>query len=207
MTERNYNIVKKKIIIGILIVLVLVAGIIAAVYFIKNRGGVEIKCGANYKVNDNLVSYRQDDDDWKDDKIGNSSFTMGDSGCIITSISTAISQSKSPLTPGELNAVLTENNVFDDEGNLQWGMLEQIDGFHVKAYSDITSHNIDECLGNGRYPIIKVHRKTLTSYHHYILVIGTKNGDYVCMDPLEDNLTQLSDYGNKVYAIRCVWYE
>lgn len=86
-------------------------------------------------------------------------------------------------------------------------MLEQVDGFHAKVYSDITSQNIDACLENGRYPIIKVHRKTLTSYHHYILVIGAKDDDYVCMDPLEDDLTKLSDYGNKVYTIRCVWYE
>lgn len=198
---------KKKIIISSLIALVLVTGILVTVKLIINKGGVKITCESDYDVNENLISYRQDDDDWKDDKIGNSSFTMGDSGCIITSISTAISQSKSPLTPGELNTLLTENNVFDDDGNLQWGMLEQIDGFHAKVYSDITSQNIDECLENGRYPIIMVHRKTLTSYHHYILVIGTKNGNYVCMDPLEDYLTQLSDYGNKVYAIRCVWYE
>lgn len=198
---------KKKIMIVILIILVLLAGILTIVYYIKNQGGVKITCESNYKVNENLISYRQDDDEWKDDKIGESRFTMGDSGCIITSISTAISQSDSSLTPGELNALLSENNVFDDDGNLQWGMLEQIPGFHIKVYSDITSQNIDECLKNEQYPIIKVHRKTLTSYHHYILVIGTKNGDYVCMDPLEDHLTQLSDYGNKVYAIRCVWYD
>lgn len=197
---------KKKIIIGILVVLVL-AGILMAIYVLKNRGGVKITCESDYKVNESLISYRQDDEQWEDDNIGKSNFTMGDSGCIITSIATAISQSKSPLTPGELNALLTEENVFDGEGNLQWGMLEQIDGFHVNVYSDITEQNIDTCLENGRYPIVKVHRKTLTSYHHYILIIGTENGDYVCMDPLENQLTKLSDYGNKVYAIRCVWYE
>lgn len=198
---------KKKIIIGILIILVLVAGVLFIVRYKMNQGGVPITCKSNYAVNENLIAYRQDDARWEDDNIGNSRFTMGDSGCIITSIATGISQSKSPLTPGELNALLTDNNVFDEEGNLQWGMLEQIDGFHVKVYSDITNQNIDDCLENGRYPIVKVHRKTLTSYHHYILIIGTENGDYVCMDPLEDHLTKLSDYGNKVYAIRCVWYE
>lgn len=197
---------KKKIIIGILVVLAL-AGILMAIYALKNRGGVKITCESDYKVNENLIPYRQDDEQWEDDNIGESRFKMGDSGCIITSIATAISQSKSPLTPGELNALLTEENVFDGEGNLQWGMLEQIDGFHVNVYSDITEQNIDTCLENGRYPIVKVHRKTLTSYHHYILIIGTENGDYVCMDPLENHLTKLSDYGNKVYAIRCVWYE
>lgn len=198
---------RKKVLIVSLIGICLVAGIVWGSQVIKNRGGVVVSCEANYTVNKNLISYRQDDSRWGDNKLGNSKYTMESSGCIITSIATAISLSEKPLNPGELVELLSENEVFDSEGNLQWGKLDDISGFHTEVYSDVSEEYINKCLENDRYPIVKVHRKTLTSYHHFILIIGSEDGEYICMDPLEDNLTKLSDYGNKVYAIRCVWYE
>ena len=48
--------------------------------------------------------------------------------------------------------------------------------------------------------------KSLVSYHHFILIIGAEDGEYVCMDPLKDELTKLSDYSNRIYSVRCVWY-
>lgn len=26
-------------------------------------------------------------------------------------------------------------------------------------------------------------------------------------NPLKDGLTKLKDYGNRIYSVRCVWYE
>ena len=40
---------------------------------------------------------------------------------------------------------------------------------------------------------------------HYVLIVGSEDGEYVCIDPLEDGLTRLSDYLNRVYAVRVVW--
>lgn len=42
---------------------------------------------------------------------------------------------------------------------------------------------------------------------HYVLIIGSEEGEYLCLDPLEDEVTRLSRYGNRVYSFRCVWYE
>ena len=66
---------------------------------------------------------------------------------------------------------------------------------------------IDECLSAGHYPIVKVHRSSLFSYHHFVLIVGAEDGEYICMDPLKDGYTKLSDYGNRIYSVRCVWYE
>lgn len=41
---------------------------------------------------------------------------------------------------------------------------------------------------------------------HYVLIIGSEDGEYLCMDPLRDGITKLSDYGSRVYAVRCVYY-
>ena len=196
-----------RIIIFIILVLVVITAAIFIINKIVDRGGTKVSCTSDYPVNEGLTAYRQDDIRWKSDKIGNSSYTMEDSGCIISSIATAISESENALNPGELNDYLSKNNVFDLEGNLQWQTMNELPGFHVEVYSDVSAEIIDSCLADGHYPVIKVHRKVIGSYHHYVLIIGTEDGEYICMDPLEDNLTKLSDYKDKIYAIRCVWYQ
>lgn len=198
---------KKKL--GILLVAI-VLGIILCLFVvtkIKDRGGVVVKCNSDFPVNEKLVAYRQDDDAWKNDKIGESKYTMGSSGCIITSIATALSSTSVAMDPGAMNKFLSKNNAFDEAGNLQWGRIDEINGLYADVYSDVSSGIIDNCLAASHYPIIKIHRKSIFSYHHYVLIIGTENGEYVCMDPLQDHLTRLSDYNDKIYAIRCVYYE
>jgi hypothetical protein len=196
----------KKITIILALIVIFILGLVAFVK-IKDRNGVVAKSTTDFPVNEKLISYRQDNAEWKADKIGNSKYDLESSGCVITSIATAISNSNMAMNPGELNQFLSENNVFDDNGNLQWGKIDELDGFYADVYSDKSSAIIDECLAAGHYPIVKIHRNTFFSYHHYVLVIGAENGDYICMDPLQDNLTKLSDYKNKIYAIRCVYYE
>lgn len=62
------------------------------------------------------------------------------------------------------------------------------------------------CLEEGYFPIVRVRMKGFGSFH-YVLIVGSENGDYVCIDPLEDEMTTLSDYAGRVYAVRCVWKE
>ena len=198
---------KKKIIVLSVVIVFVMLCLAGLLYLKNNRGGVKVSCSNEYEINRNLLAYRQDDKIWKEDHLGTSKYTIGSSGCVITCIASVISETDMKMNPKEFNAFLFDNDVYDGEGNLQWGKLEAIDGFHVKVYTEISSQIIDECLSNNRYPIVKVHQNNIFSYHHYILIIGSENGEYICMDPLKDDLTKLSDYGNKIYAIRCVWYE
>lgn len=193
--------------IMILVIVLVVAGIIALSQVIKNRGGKNIECNADYPVSEKIVGYRQDDDAWKDIKLGNSKYTMKSSGCVTTCIATAISETADAPNPGELVNILSDNNVFDDNGNMQWSKLSEISGFNAEVYDDLDVKHIDECLSMGRYPIVKVHRKSLFSYHHFVLIIGSSDGEYICMDSLKDSFTKLSDYSNRIYSIRCVWKE
>ena len=174
---------------------------------VKNRGGVNIQSTDDYPVSDGIVYYRQDDNSWKDINLGNSKYTMESSGCITVCIASAISESDNPMDPGELVTLLSENNVYDDDGNMQWGRLDELNGFEVEVYSSPDKATIDECLAQHHYPIVKVHRKSFISYHHFVLIVGSENGEYICMDPLKDGYTKLSDYGDRIYSIRCVWRE
>ncbi len=171
----------------------------------KNRGGVNVQCKVDYPVSEGITGYRQDDQRWKDYSLGTSKYTMQSSGCITTCIATAISESSGAMNPGELVNLLSANGVFDNAGNMQWGKLDEIPGFNTEVYSDPDPAYIDNCLSQGRYPIVKVHRKSLFSYHHFVLIVGAENGDYICMDPLKDGFTKLKDYGNRIYSVRCVW--
>lgn len=191
----------------ILLVIICTVGLIISSQIIKNRGGINVKCKEEYPVSPELVHYRQDNDEWKDYNLGDSKYTMQSSGCVVTCISSAISETNNPLNPEELVLMLNEKKVFDTEGNMQWGKLDEISGFHTTVYSDLNPAYIDQCLSQGKYPIVKVHRKSLFSYHHFVLIVGSENGDYICMDPLKDGFTKLSDYGNRIYSVRCVWYE
>ena len=195
------NILKISVVATVLICAVILSQIV------KNRGGVNVHSTEDYPVSEAIVYYRQDADSWKDINLGNSKFTMESSGCIKACIASAISESDNPLDPGELVTLLTENNVYDDNGNMQWGRLDELEGFEVEVYSAPDKAVIDECLAQNHYPIVKVHRKSLVSYHHFVLIVGSENGEYICMDPLKDGYTKLSDYGDRIYSVRCVWRE
>lgn len=195
----KHKIVKLSIVAAALICAVLLSQVV------KNRGGVNVQSTGDYPVPGGIEYYRQDDDSWKDINLGNSKYTMGSSGCITACIASAISESDNPMDPGELVTLLSENNVYDDDGNMQWGRLDELEGFEVQVYSSPDKAAIDECLAQNHYPIVKVHRKSLVSYHHFVLIVGSENGEYICMDPLKDGYTKLSDYGDRIYAVRCVW--
>ncbi|WP_026516030.1 hypothetical protein [Butyrivibrio sp. MC2021] len=194
--------------------IIIVCGIVLAIFMlvyisqvVKNRGGLNVKCEVDYPVPEIMVHYRQDDDRWRKLHLGDSKYTMESSGCITTCIASAISGSSNPLSPGGLVTYLSENGVFDAAGNMQWGAIDQLPGFNAEVYSGLDAGYIDECLSKGRYPIVKIHRKSLFSYHHFVLIIGAENGEYICMDPLKDTYTTLKEYSNRIYSVRCVWYE
>lgn len=192
---------KRRLILGMVIGIVL---LLTGWLFWRLHAGVRVNCVSEHKVNEQIIFYRQDNSEWGNDTLGNSSYTMKTSGCLVTCIASAISVNDSTITPGKMNALFTKNSIYDEDGNMQWDQMQKIDGLHVERYDDVSNDDIEHCLEEGRYPIVRVRRKGLGSYH-YILIVGTDNGEYICMDPLEDRQMKLSEYGNFVYAVRCVW--
>ncbi len=107
-------------------------------------------------------------------------------------------------TPSTLNARLSSDGVYDSEGNMQWESLRRSTGYQVDLPSDISSDTIDSYLSRGIYPIVRV-RMYAVGNVHYVLIVKAENGRYWYMDPLKDELTDLSDYGSRIYAVRCVY--
>lgn len=180
------------------------AVLVTGLRLFRQRGSVKVVCRSEYPVSESLTPFRQDDGRWKEDHLGTSDCTVGSSGCVLTCIASAVSGESGAATPGQWNQVFSDHQVYDKQGNLQWAELEKLDGFQVQVFSDASGELLEECLEAGHYPIVRV-RRPVTGSSHYILIVGAEGGEYLCMDTLEDGVTRLSDYGNRIYAVRCVW--
>lgn len=183
--------------------------IVGSFLFFRLRNGVQIKPPQDKDIwsDREIIFYRQDDERWGEDRLGNSRYTMQSSGCLVSSIASALSmESGAEETPGALNRKLSDSQVYDTEGNLQWGSLSALGDYRVDVYQEVSSDIIEDCLSEGRYPIVRVRMYALGNIH-YILIVGLQDGEYLCMDPLQDKLMKLSSYGNRVYAVRCVSFE
>lgn len=176
-----------------------------SVVFLRFHGGMRIKPSFDIAPDTDIICYRQDDSRWADEHLGNSKYTLESSGCLVSCIASALSMEYGiEETPSTLNARLSSDGVYDSEGNIQWEGLRQSTGHQVDLPSDISSDTIDSYLSQGVFPIVRVRMYALGNVH-YVLIVKAENGRYWCMDPLKDELTDLSDYGNRIYAIRCVY--
>lgn len=187
---------------------VMLIGLIAAgcfLVFLRFRNGVRIHAAQDIMTGAGMICYRQDDARWGDEKLGESRFTMRSSGCLVSCIASALSMGRGvEETPKTLNEKFSSEQVYDAEGNIQWGKLREVEDYQADVYQQVSADIIDDCLLEGKYPIVRVRMKGIGSFH-YVLVVGAENGEYLCMDPLQDDVTKLADYGNRVYGIRCVY--
>ncbi|SKC02615.1 hypothetical protein SAMN06296386_11448 [Lachnospiraceae bacterium] len=197
----------KKIIITGIAFFVIVGAVIAIFLMKRSAGSVFLIPEKDYEVSGKIKAYNQRDKEWKDDTLGNSGYTIGSSGCVLTSIASAISDTAGAMDPKSLNTYFTENNVFDSEGNLRWNVLDSLSGFNAEVYSETSREIVDKCLDEGRYPIVRVRTNNGLGAGHYVLIVGAEEGEYICMDPLKGGFTTLESYGRKIFAVRCVWYE
>lgn len=200
---------KNKSLIAVIFLFVFLCLGIMAFCFLRFRGS-EIILIPNGTENiipcENTVFFRQDDERWAEDKLGSSDFSMKKSGCLVTCIATANTMEGRDVFPGSLNDAFSSGNVYDAEGNLQWGNLAQLDGgetYEVEVFNSVSEDILRYCLNQGKFPIVRVRMRGVGNFH-YVLVVKLEEGNYYCMDPLKDELQALSDYGNRVYAIRCV---
>ena len=194
--------------IGI-VCIVLFTVLVIGLFFMRMRNGVKIEAHNEFEIVNDFERYRQDDEAWAEDRLGDSEYTMTSSGCLVTCIASAMSSYGMELDPGEMNRLFSENNVYDEAGNLLWENLNKLDSFGVDVFPQVEGNSyiyIDMCLQGGWCPIARVRMHGIGSFH-YVWIVGAEDGEYICMDPLEDELTSLSEYGNRIYALRAVWFE
>ena len=173
-------------------------------YKLINRNGRKFYPSINIPQR-NVAYFCQFDEDWAEDSLGSSKYKMSDSGCLVSCIAAAIQmQGYGEATPGELNKLFSDNACYDKEGNLQWEKAEKVLGLRVtkKMSAEISSKELDRLLANGIYPIARVNLPY--GVEHFVLITGSQNGGYICMDPLNESgePVELSYFGNKIFFVR-----
>lgn len=122
--------------------------------------------------------------------------------------SEALADRDKDMTAGELNRIFSEGQVYNEQGDIVWGRIEEImPEVRVLVAGSVDGKQIETLLDEGKYPIVKV-KVGGNGAAHWVLIVGSDGGEYLCMDPLVEDgkLVPLSRHGGVVYRMRCVYW-
>jgi len=194
----------KKMLFFIMPILIII-GFFGCYYIIRSRYikiiGIALTPSRDFPII-GTKHYMQNDPVWSSDKIGNTTYTMGGAGCLVTCVAVSLTYLGVDITPQELNEKLTDINGYIN-GELVWYKLNNIFPSVNYNFSRIfSSKAIENDLKNNRLPIVNV-RFNENGITHWVIIVGAKNGDFLIFDPLNKDETSLplKKHG-KVYAYR-----
>jgi uncharacterized protein YkwD/uncharacterized protein YgiM (DUF1202 family) len=137
----------------------------------------------------NLVRYSQQDPVWKNIKLGDSNYTIGTSGCTLTSMAMYLSGFGYAETPQTLNKKLLDEGGFMN-GALVWGVVSTLypqvkfDNLIICRDSDAPLSQIDSSIAAGQPVIVEVDSSPAAGLQTHWVVLYAKNGaDYLMLDP------------------------
>jgi hypothetical protein len=157
------------------------------------------------------VFYCQTDAAWAGDCLGASDRTLGEAGDGVTCLAALIEmqQLKAPiegeLNPATLNAWLSENEAYDEDGGLDWRRAAELLGVSLTQRQPGwgIDGTLEVLLRQEVYPVARVKQPDTGAFHD-VLLVGTVHGEFQIMDPLDPSgePNSLSVYGNRIYEIR-----
>ena len=151
--SRYCRIIVSIIAIG-LIVFMLLGCYFAASRFIKYTG-IILTPSKEIPVHE-ITYYLQNDPQWSSDKIGYSNYSMGSSGCLISSVASAITELGIEITPQELNDALTNVNGYSGADLIWYKINEAVPQADYKYSRIFSSGTIEKDLKAGLLPIVNV---------------------------------------------------
>lgn len=154
-----------------------------------------------------FVNWRQTNPQWSSIKVGNSNKTMGNIGCLITSISILIDKSGTniaidPFNPGTFLEALNKTNGFDNEGSLQYAAVnravpnfEYVDRVMLTGKTKEEKYNtISSYHNKGYYLAVEVKGDT---GQHWVAVMEASDGAISIVDPSSNATDLWSKYDYK----------
>ena len=150
MTGKKYRVVAL-----ILAAVILAAGgVLCYRHFHQTAQPVTAEASAETAAAETVI-FRQKDDRWKDDALGDSAYHMADSGCLTCCVAAALQMQQISVDglpedadAGAVNQFFSEQGVYDGQGNLQWDVLEQVTGVPVlrQDAAELPEGALDEYL-------------------------------------------------------------
>ncbi len=152
------------------------------------------------------VNWRQAGQSWSNIKIGNTNSTLGQIGCLVTSISILIEKSGcnttiSQFNPGTFLEALNKNNAFDGSGNLQYaGVTRAVPNFSYVGNVNLRGKSrteklalITQYFNQGYYLAIEVKGAT-PGNQHWVAITGISGNNVIIVDPASDGTDLWSSY-------------
>lgn len=164
--------------------------------------------GVIYGLNDTgeYVNWRQSGASWSNIKIGNTNSTIGNIGCLVTSIAILIEKSGAnttiiPFNPGTFVEALNNNGGFDSKGNLQYAAVNKVvPNFQYIGKIDLKNKTraeklalITQYFNQGYYLTVEVKGAT-EGNQHWVAITGINGNNVVIVDPASDKTDLWSAY-------------
>lgn len=151
------------------------------------------------------LSWKQYGQSWSNKRIGNTNSTLGQIGCLITSISILIEKSGcntaiKPFNPGTFLDALNKNNAFDESGNLKFsGVTKAVPNFKYAGNINLRGKTKEEKLSiikqyynQGYYLAVEVKGAT-PGNQHWVALTEINDNNITIVDP-GSNATNLWSY-------------
>lgn len=148
------------------------------------------------------TTWRQSGASWSNIKIGNTTSTIGQIGCLVTSIAVLIEKSEVenklvPFNPGVFVEELNKNNGFDNKGNLQYSAISKVvPNFKYMGIVDLKNRIrteklslIKEYVDRGYYLAVEVKGAT-EGNQHWVAITDVEGNNIYIVDPAS-NYTEL----------------
>lgn len=152
------------------------------------------------------VNWRQGGQSWSNIKIGNTNSTIGNIGCLVTSIAILIEKSGvnttiEPFNPGTFVEALNGNGGFDSSGNLQYAAVNKV----VPSFSYVGNVNlrdksrieklalITQYFNQGYFITIEVKGAT-PGNQHWVAITNVNGNNVAIVDPASDKTDLWSAY-------------
>ena len=140
-----------------------------------------------------VPQYSQRDPRWAGIRLGSSTATIGQQGCLITAVAAVCKYYGKPTDPAQLNRDLLRVGGYANGNLYKWWSLGAIyPDIRVREYIDCQTvpaplDKIDAELAAGRPPIVWVdfNPNTPANDMHWVVIVGHTEGraDYLIMDP------------------------
>ena len=154
-----------------------------------------------------ITEWKQAGKEWSNIQMGNSGSTIGQIGCLTTSISILIKKSQvptdmiDPFNPGTFVIALNNNYGFDGSGNLQYSAISKVvPNFEYAGRVELKGKSKDEKLyeiqkyyDSGYYLALEVKGATKNS-QHWVAVDNVTNNTVLMLDPASTATDVWSQY-------------
>ena len=149
--------------------------------------------------------FRQADDRWGKDHLGNTPSSLAAEGCAVASVAMVLASYGADIDPGRLNKLVTDADGYEGAGWLKWETAAEVTGnIARKVYEDDPSYRlIDENLRRGNPVIVRL--RTEGGITHFVVIAGKEGYDYLVRDPgagAAKGLYPLKEFGSKIEKLR-----